>query len=60
MAVDTGTWKPATGTTKPVAVVVLPGTNPARLDVFVVTAGCGDPAVIDDSYLVYYASVARR
>lgn len=60
VAVDTGTWKPATGATKPVAVVVLPGTNPARLDVFVVTAGCGDPAVIDDSYLVYYASVARR
>jgi hypothetical protein len=60
VAVDTGTWKASTGATLAVAVVVLPGANPARVDVFVVTAGCGDPAVVDDSYLVYYASVARR
>lgn len=59
VAVDTGTWSSARLTAEPVAVIVLPGSDPARVDVFVVTAGCGDPAVVDDSYLVYFASVER-
>ncbi len=54
VAVDAGTWEAT-----PVAVVVLPGETPKRVDVYVVTAGCGDPAVVDDSFLIYYAAVAR-
>ena len=54
VAVDIGTWS-----AQPAAVIVLAGTSAARVSVFVVTAACADPAVTDDSYLLYFATVAR-